>query len=84
MRNVCHHLWDRVEYFRKLGHSLKPYGKVAIIARSKPLTLHGIFGHYVPRKTIIKEMEEAGFIVKQEFDFLPNQSFIIFVQKRIG
>jgi len=84
MRNVCHHLRDRVEYFRKLGHFLKPYGKVAIIERSKPLTLHGIFGHYVPRETIIKEMEEAGFIVKQEFDFLPNQSFIIFVRNELN
>jgi len=84
MRNVCHHLRNRVEYFRKLGHFLKPYGKVAIIERSKPLTLHGIFGHYVPRETIIKEMEEAGFIVKQEFDFLPNQSFIIFVRNELN
>jgi ubiquinone/menaquinone biosynthesis C-methylase UbiE len=83
MRNVCHHLRDRVEYFRKLGHFLKPCGKVAIIER-KPLTLHGIFGHFVSRETIIKEMEEAGFIVKQEFDFLPNQSFIIFVQNELN
>jgi hypothetical protein len=43
--------------------------------------LHGIFGHHVPRETITKEMEEAGVIVKQEFDFLLEQSFIIFVQK---
>jgi ubiquinone/menaquinone biosynthesis C-methylase UbiE len=84
MRNVCHHLRNRVEYFRKLGHFLKPNGKVAIIERSKPLTLHGIFGHYVPRETIIKEMEKAGFIVKQEFEFLPNQSFIIFVQNELN
>ena len=81
MRNVCHHLRNRVDYFRKLGHFLKTDGKVAIIERGKPLTLHGVFGHYVPRETIMKEMEEAGFIAKQEFDFLPNQYFIIFVQK---
>ena len=80
MRNVCHHLRDRVDYFRKLGRFLKPDGKVAIIERGRPLTPHGISGHYVPRETIIKEMDEAGFIVKQEFDFLPDQSFIIFVQ----
>jgi len=30
-----------------------------------------------------KEMEEAGFIVEQEFDFLPNQYFIIFRLKQI-
>jgi len=80
MRNVYHHLRNRVEYFKKLGSFLKPNGKVAIIERSKPLTLHGILGHYVPRETIMKEMEQAGFAVDQEFDFLPNQSFIIFVR----
>jgi len=67
-----------------MRHFLKPDGKVAIIERSKPLTLHGIFGHYVPKETIMKEMEMAGFIVKQEFDFLPNQSFIIFVQNELN
>jgi len=78
MRNVCHHLQDRVEYFRKLRHLLKPNGRIAIIERAKPLTFHGMFGHYVPRETIIKEMKEAEFLVNQDFDFLPGQSFIIF------
>ena len=81
MRNVCHHLRNRVEYFRKLRHFLKPYGKVAIIEHSKPI--HVIFKHYVPKEIIVKEMEEAGFIVEQEFDFLPNQYFIIFRLKQI-
>jgi len=83
MRNVYHHLRNRIEYFRKLRCFLKPNGKVVIIERSKPLTLHGIFGHYVPRETIVEEMEEAGFAVDQEFDFLPNQSFIIFVRNEL-
>jgi ubiquinone/menaquinone biosynthesis C-methylase UbiE len=79
MRNVCHHLQDRVEYFRKLRRFVKPNGRIAVIERAKPLTLHGMFGHYVPRETIIKEMKEAGFLVNQEFDFLHGQSFTIFV-----
>jgi SAM-dependent methyltransferase len=78
VRNVCHHLQDRVEYFRKLRNFLKPNGRIAIIERSKPLTFHGMFGHFVPQETIIKEMKEAEFLVNQEFDFLPSQSFIIF------
>jgi arsenite methyltransferase len=81
MRNVCHHLQGRVEYFRRLRYFLKPDGGVAIIERSKPSTLHSIFGHYVPRETIIGEMEEAGFTVKEEFSFLLNQFFIIFTQQ---
>lgn len=79
IRNVCHHL--HVEYFRRLRYFLKPDGGVAIIERSKPSTLHSIFWHYVPRETIIGEMEEAGFTVKEEFSFLPNQFFIIFTQQ---
>jgi len=80
MRNVCHHLTNRVEYFKKLKRFLKPKGRVAIVEykRAKPFTFHGMFGHYVPRETIIEEMKEAGYRVKQEFDFLPEQSFTIF------
>jgi ubiquinone/menaquinone biosynthesis C-methylase UbiE len=80
MRNVCHHLTNRVEYFKKLRRFLKQEGRVAIVEykRAKPLTFRGIFGHYVPRETIIEEMKKAGYRVKQEFDFLPEQSFIIF------
>ena len=79
-RNVFHHLTNRVEYFRELSHLLKPEGRVAIIEyrRGKPFTFRGIFGHSVPRETIIREMNEAGYQVKQEFDFLPEQSFTIF------
>jgi ubiquinone/menaquinone biosynthesis C-methylase UbiE len=83
MRNVCHHLRDRAEYFRKLRNFLKSDGRIAIIERAKPLTLHGFFGHYLPRETIMSEMEEAGFMVDQEFDFLPGQVFIIFVQNEL-
>jgi ubiquinone/menaquinone biosynthesis C-methylase UbiE len=80
MRNVCHHLTNRVEYFRKLRCFLKPEGRIAIIEykRAKPFTFRGIFGHYVPRETIKEEMKEAGYRVKREFDFLPEQSFTIF------
>lgn len=81
MRNVYHHLRNRVEYFRKFRHFLKPNGKVAIIERNKSLTLHNIFGHCIPKEIIIKEMEEAGFLVDREFDFLPSHSFIIFCPK---
>jgi len=86
MRNVCHHLTNRVEYFKKLKRFLKPKGRVAILEykRAKPFTSRGMFGHYVPRETIIEEMKEAGYRVKQEFDFLPEQSFTIFSKIKIS
>jgi len=80
MRNVCHHLTNRVEYFKKLRRFLKPKGRIAIIEykHAKPFTFRGIFGHYVPRETIKEEMKEAGYRVERELDFLPEQSFTIF------
>ncbi len=80
VRNVYHHLTDRVEYFRRLRRFLKPAGRIAIIEYKgvKPLTFRGLFRHYVPRETIIEEMGKAGYEVSQEFTFLPEQSFIIF------
>jgi len=80
MRNVCHHLTNRVKYFKKLKRFLKPKGRIAIIEyrRPKHFTHRGMFKHYVSRETIIEEMNEAGYQVKREFDFLPEQSFTVF------
>lgn len=80
VRNVFHHLSQRVEYFRGLRGALKPGGKLAIIeySGSKRLSFHGLFGHHVPRETIIEEMGSAGYRVLAELDILPEQSFTIF------
>jgi len=85
MRNVTHHLAERVDYFRNLIDFLKPKGKIAIIEYKKGslFSFHRIFGHYVPQEIIIKEMEEAGYQLEKEFDFLPEQSFTIFSLKRL-
>lgn len=83
MRNVCHHLKNRVEYFKKLKRFLKPEGRVAIIEykRAKSFTFRRMFGHYVPKETIIREMEEAGYLLEKEFDFLPEQHFTIYSKR---
>ncbi|ODS38935.1 hypothetical protein BEH94_06230 [Candidatus Altiarchaeales archaeon WOR_SM1_SCG] len=80
VRNVYHHLQNRVEYFRKLKILLKPEGRVAVI-EYKPggfFSFHAIFGHYVKREVIAEEMGKAGYRVDEKFDFLPEQSFTIF------
>ncbi|MCD6100921.1 MAG: methyltransferase domain-containing protein [Candidatus Marinimicrobia bacterium] len=83
MRNVTHHIPNRVEYFRNLRQFLKTDGKIIIIEykRGKPFTFRGIFRHYIPKETIIQEMEEAGYLVEKEFDFLPEQHFTIYTTK---
>jgi len=83
MRNVTHHIANRVKYFKSLKRFLKPDGKIIIIEykKGKPFTFRGIFGHDVPKETIIQEMEEAGYLLEKEFDFLPEQHFTIYAVK---
>jgi len=84
MRNVTHHISDRVSYFKELRKFLKPYGRVVIIEykKGKPFTFRGIFGHYISKETIVQEMEEAGYVLEKEFDFLPEQHFTIYLNKQ--
>jgi len=83
MRNVTHHIPNRVEYFKSLKRFLKPDGRIAIIEykKGKTSTFHGLFGHYVPKETIIQEMKEAGYLLEKEFNFLPEQHFTIYTVK---
>jgi arsenite methyltransferase len=80
MRNVCHHLAKRTEYFKKLKHALKPEGRIVIIEyrSGQGFSFHRLFGHYVPKERVIKEMEEAGYQLEKDLDFLPEQSFTVF------
>jgi len=84
MRNVCHHLANRPEYFKKLKTALKPEGRIAIIdyRKAKGFSFHKMCGHYVPKEKIMKEMEKAGYQLEKDWDFLPKQSFMIFHVKR--
>ena len=80
MRNITHHIPNRVEYFENLKNLLKPDGRIIVI-EYKPcisFSFRGIFGHYVPKERIIQEMEEVGYLLEKEFDFLPEQHFTIY------
>ena len=80
MRNVTHHIPNRVKYFRNLKDFLKPDGKIIIIEykKGKFFTFRGIFRHDVPKEIITREMEEARYLLEKEFDFLPEQHFTIY------
>lgn len=79
MRNVFHHLPNRIEYLRKLKSALKPQGKFIVIEHKRTrLSFHGLFGHFVAPEDIIEEMQRAGYRVNQKLDFLPKQSLTIF------
>jgi arsenite methyltransferase len=80
LRNVYHHLPNRVKFFKNLKEFLKPEHKIVIIEykRGGPFSFQRIFGHYVLKETIVKEMEESGYQLKNDYDFLPKQSFTVF------
>jgi arsenite methyltransferase len=80
MRNVCHHIPNRVEYFTELRRILKPNGRIAIIEyrRGSGFGFRRMSGHFVPKELIVAEMNKAGYQLKEDFDFLPEQSFTIF------
>jgi len=83
MRNVTHHILNRISYFKNLKEFLKPYGRVAIIEYREGglFSFRRMFGHYVPKETIIREMMEAGYALEKEFDFLPKQHFTIYLNQ---
>jgi len=80
MRNITHHISNRVKYFENLKKFLKPDGKIIIIEYkpSKSFSFRGLFGHHVAKETVIREMKEAGYLLEKEFDFLPEQHFTIY------
>lgn len=84
LRNVYHHLPDRVNYFRDMASSLKTGARVAAIDYDGRggLSFHRLFGHYVPKATILDEMSDAGYQLLEDHTFLAEQSFLIFSFKQ--
>ena len=80
MRNMTHHLSNRVEYFKRLVENLKSNGKVVVIEYDGRggFSFHKIYGHFVPKQTLNDEMRQAGYTIYKSYDFLSEQSFTIF------
>ncbi|MSP38124.1 MAG: methyltransferase domain-containing protein [Deltaproteobacteria bacterium] len=76
--NTYHHIGDRVAYFANLRKYLRPGGKIAIIDYDRRAWIEGLLRHYTPSEFIKREMEQAGYKLQQEFDFLDRQSFLVF------
>jgi ubiquinone/menaquinone biosynthesis C-methylase UbiE len=81
IRNVYHHLQNRVQYFTQVKQLLSPSARVSIIEYSRRgsiFSFHRRCGHNVPQEIIVEELNKAGYTVSASFDFLPVQSFTIF------
>jgi len=79
--NTYHHIADRLAYFANARKYLRPAGRIAIIDLDRRAWLEGLLGHYTPSETIKREMEQAGYALQQQLDFLDRQSFLIFTLK---
>jgi arsenite methyltransferase len=80
--NTYHHLDNRIGYLASLRKYLRPNGRIAIIEFDRDGWLQRMWKHYTPSELIKKEMEQAGYSLQQEFDFLDRQSFLIFEPSR--
>lgn len=80
LRNVYHHLPDRVGYFRRLRAALRPGGRIVIIDYDPARVglLRQLFGHMTLENAILAEMSEAGYSRIQTCANLPSQSCNIF------
>jgi ubiquinone/menaquinone biosynthesis C-methylase UbiE len=77
--DTYHHIEGRSAYFRNLQRDLAPGGRVAIIDfDGRKGWFVRVFGHTTPRDALLREMQEAGYEVTAEFDFIDRQSFLIF------
>jgi arsenite methyltransferase len=79
--NTFHHIGSRVKYFANLRRYLLPEGRIAIIDFDRRSWLAGLWRHYTPAEFIKREMEQAGYRLENNFDYLDRQSFLIFKSK---
>jgi SAM-dependent methyltransferase len=76
--DVYHHIDHRENYFRKLGASLKPGGRVAIIDFRLDSPAGPPKSMRIAPDRVKAEFKQAGYALAEEHAFLPNQYFLIF------
>ena len=74
--NTYHHLQDRQRYFRDLKHALNDTGRGVVIDFTSGW-LNSI-GHGTETEEIVNELQQAGYELQAQFDFLDKQNFLIF------
>jgi predicted methyltransferase len=79
--NTYAYIRDRVEYFTKVRSSLKPGGHLVVIEfkpdANPPSGMAPKVEHRVSRDAAMTELQQAGFALVREENFLPHQWFLI-------
>ena len=76
--DVYHHINDRVKYFAEAAKYLSPRGRIAIVDFDGRHWSATFIGHTTPVEVIKKEMQEAGYRLEREFDFLDRQALLVY------
>ena len=76
--DVYHHIEDRERYFRALGASLRPGGRIAIIDFTLDSPQGPPRAARVAPEIVHAEMKAAGHALAAEHRFLPYQYFLVF------
>lgn len=80
--NTYHHLPGRVAYFGAVKSSLVPAGRIAIVDFRKEAPGGPPPEFRFEAAEIVAEMEQAGYRLEAQHDFLPRQHFLIFSPAR--
>jgi ubiquinone/menaquinone biosynthesis C-methylase UbiE len=76
--DVYHHIQDRVPYIERLKQSLNPHGRVAVIDFRMDAPIGPPPSARVDPQSVKNEFASAGMRVVGQYEFLPNQFFLIF------
>jgi predicted methyltransferase len=80
--NTYHHIEDRVAYFERAARYLRPSGRIAILEYKGQGFFHRIMGHATKASVIRSELDQAGYTLAAELDFIERQHFLIFDRPR--
>jgi len=81
MVDVYHHISDRERYFAKLRGSLKPGARLAVVDFRADSPSGPPKAERIPPAQVKAELGRAGYALAKEYDFLPNQFFLVFQAK---
>lgn len=79
--DTYHHIGNRVAYFTALKAQLKPGGRLAIVDFKKDAPDGPPVEFRMAAEQITGELDQAGFTLQAQHDFLPRQMFLIYQAK---
>jgi ubiquinone/menaquinone biosynthesis C-methylase UbiE len=80
--DTTHHIDHRVDFYRRLSPAIRPGGRIAIIDAGPDSPGHPHKAEeLVPKEQAIREVEEAGFRLINDYTFLPRDYFVVLQKK---